>query len=131
MNQEIKARWLTALRSGEYEQGDGQLHYDEVGEEKPQFCCLGVLCDLAYRDGIITRHQQPANFTSRKTFYYGEDHDDTVLPDAVVVWAGIEFVNPFVDGVELATWNDGSSTMTLDIDPQPFSRIADLIEEYL
>lgn len=37
---EIKAAWLTALRSGEYEQGRGALN------RGGKFCCLGVLCDV-------------------------------------------------------------------------------------
>lgn len=43
-----KKRWLKALRSGEYKQGVGYL---KNGDE---FCCLGVLCDLAgvrWKDG--------------------------------------------------------------------------------
>lgn len=37
--------WVKALRSGEYKQIQGLLK-DDSG-----FCCLGVLCDLAMKDG--------------------------------------------------------------------------------
>lgn len=40
MNPEVKARWVAALRSGEYKQGKEFLRYGG------RFCCLGVLCDL-------------------------------------------------------------------------------------
>ena len=40
MNEEIKAKWLEALRSGRYKQGTYALR---KGNE---FCCLGVLCDI-------------------------------------------------------------------------------------
>ena len=40
MNPEIKAKWVAALRSGEYKQAKGQLR---IGNS---FCCLGVLCNL-------------------------------------------------------------------------------------
>jgi hypothetical protein len=40
MNKELKARWVAALRSGKYAQGQGYLR---VGDN---FCCLGVLCDI-------------------------------------------------------------------------------------
>ena len=40
MNKEVKARWLAALRSGEFEQGRGVL------EKNGKFCCLGVLCKV-------------------------------------------------------------------------------------
>jgi hypothetical protein len=41
---EIKQKWLTALRSGEYQQGKSALRRDEGGQRL--YCCLGVLCDL-------------------------------------------------------------------------------------
>jgi hypothetical protein len=44
MNQEIKARWVSALRSGKYEQGQHYLC------EEGKFCCLGVLCDIVKDD---------------------------------------------------------------------------------
>jgi len=40
MKQEIKKRWVAALRSGEYRQGKIQL------KKENKFCCLGVLCDI-------------------------------------------------------------------------------------
>lgn len=43
---EVYQRWLKALRSGKYKQLDGQLH-----DGGASFCCLGVLCDLARKDG--------------------------------------------------------------------------------
>ena len=43
--QELKDKWLEALRSGEYSQTTETLK-DENG-----FCCLGVLCDVIDPDG--------------------------------------------------------------------------------
>ena len=43
--EEVVKLWVAALRSGEYEQAQGQLWSGDG------FCCLGVLCDLAARDG--------------------------------------------------------------------------------
>ena len=40
MKPEIKERWLIALRSGNYQQGKGQL------KDGDRYCCLGVLCDI-------------------------------------------------------------------------------------
>jgi hypothetical protein len=40
MNPEIKAKWVAALRSGEYEQG-----HTYIRNRDNKFCCLGVLCD--------------------------------------------------------------------------------------
>lgn len=44
MNAEVKERWVTALRSGEFKQGRVYLRAsnDQTGAE--EFCCLGVLC---------------------------------------------------------------------------------------
>lgn len=39
--------WIEALRSGEYKQYRGALR----GLRGDSFCCLGVLCDLAAKDG--------------------------------------------------------------------------------
>ena len=40
MDQELKAKWVAALRSGEYEQGSDVLY------RGGKFCCLGVLHKL-------------------------------------------------------------------------------------
>ncbi len=40
MNKEIKAKWLKALRSGEYKQGKERLYH------AGRHCCLGVLADI-------------------------------------------------------------------------------------
>lgn len=39
MNPEIKAKWVAALRSGEYQKGADWLHNEALGTH----CCLGVL----------------------------------------------------------------------------------------
>lgn len=43
MNKDIKDRWVTALRSGEYKQCKGVL----MEKEPRAYCCLGVLSLLA------------------------------------------------------------------------------------
>lgn len=40
-NQEVKAKWIAALRSGDYMQGTGELK-----SQDGRFCCLGVLEDI-------------------------------------------------------------------------------------
>lgn len=44
MNQEIKTKWLEALRSGRYTQTKGVLRNSEG------YCCIGVLCDIVDPD---------------------------------------------------------------------------------
>jgi hypothetical protein len=41
----LKRKWVEALRSGEYEQGQGKLRKVENG--RTYHCCLGVLCEVA------------------------------------------------------------------------------------
>lgn len=44
----FKAKWLKALRSGEFEQGTRRLHKDG------KYCCIGVACKVAgYSDDRI------------------------------------------------------------------------------
>jgi hypothetical protein len=99
VNPHIKALWVNALRSGEYEQGQGELisarHFLStnvaygfdarrlVGNgTKGRYCCLGVLCDLYERETGETLR---------------EGWDMTVLPAAVVDWAGLTDSNPDVN----------------------------------
>jgi hypothetical protein len=44
MDANLKAKWIEALRSGEYEQGEGFL------ENKRRYCCLGVLIKVQGKD---------------------------------------------------------------------------------
>lgn len=46
MNPEIKAKWLAALRGGQYAQATGTLR----SEDGERHCCLGVLCDIVEPD---------------------------------------------------------------------------------
>jgi hypothetical protein len=50
MDAQLKAKWVEALRSGEYEQARGHLN----DHKHNTFCCLGVLADI--QDGIEWRN---------------------------------------------------------------------------
>jgi hypothetical protein len=41
LDQNIKIKWVSALRSGKYQQGKGVLRSSDN-----TYCCLGVLCDI-------------------------------------------------------------------------------------
>lgn len=45
MDKELKNKWIEALRSGEYKQGQGRLVQSDDNYAK-NYCCLGVLCDV-------------------------------------------------------------------------------------
>src|SRR5688572_17403992 len=42
MDATIKEKWVKALRSGEFKQGEGKLH----DSDNDTYCCLGVLCKI-------------------------------------------------------------------------------------
>lgn len=121
MNPEIKAQWVAALRSGEFAQGFSALH----SQEPVGYCCLGVLCVLAQRAGIVE-----ASPESNGLVRYGTSDDSTevaYLPQEVITWAGLAGRNPRVS----ATGPYGKSLSQMNDEGAPFSVIADHIEEYL
>ena len=129
MNSEIKQKWLEALRSGEYIQGKNHL------AKEGQYCCLGVLCDLAVQEGIlrpgevdedgIIVYQSAGSAVNDRSY-----SESSTLPRQVKEWAGLNHRNPYFRepderGVRmshfLSALNDNGST---------FTEIADKIEEY-
>lgn len=91
MNQEIKKRWIQALTSGDYSQTQENLR-DRTG-----FCCLGVLCDLYFRDNTESSCWivSDDDVIERDTFYCvtaegSPRNNHEVLPYPVALWAGLE-----------------------------------------
>jgi hypothetical protein len=120
VNEEIKAQWVAALRSGEYEQGTGYLNADG------KYCCLGVLCELAYEAGAVTKY---SNLSPAE---YGPAGDALVLPYYVQNWAGlydqtVDVETHGYDRIPLSVLNDGGESY----DSYSFTQIADLIESQL
>lgn len=128
MNQDIKKRWVTALRSGEYDQVEGYLALKDEG-----FCCLGVLCEIALADGVIAKI--PARTGSNIINYmdHGDDEGwDTELPSAVVAWAGLPDNNPDVEVTAPEGWTSNQTLSGLNDDLKwDFKKIATVIEEQL
>ncbi|MFE7797032.1 hypothetical protein [Nocardia sp. NPDC057440] len=110
MKADIKQKWVDALRSGEYRQGKEYLQFDG------NYCCLGVLCDIAIRDGLLLKVEHDAG-----AGWY--DYDTATLPDRVREWAGLDSCDPVVAGERLSAWNDNED--------KSFEQIADLIQEHL
>lgn len=50
MDRKIRDKWVEALRSGEYKQGQNALRTNDN-----KFCCLGVLCDVVDANCWTTR----------------------------------------------------------------------------
>lgn len=120
MKQKIKKLWVDALRSGEYKQGKSVL----CSEDK--YCCLGVLCELAYNDNIINKEKGVhASYPNEVCYYDNESH---LLPASVMKWAGLHDRAVSIRGNNMTT--TGSLSGYNDND-WTFDALADLIEEKL
>lgn len=128
MRSDVKAKWVQALRSGEYQQTVGLLHRvvdgNTDGSTNPDaglqvgFCCLGVLCEVAVKDGVISAtHKDGGHFV-----LYGKE-GISMLPEKVQQWAGL---------TSLGTYEDNGETRSLaelnDHDRLNFNQIADVVE---
>lgn len=121
MNADVKARWVNALRSGEYQQTQGSLRRLLPDEGSPPgFCCLGVLCDLAEQEGLVT--SAPINDGFVLAYGATRFKESAFLPTAVMEWAGLLDDSPATYDTTLVSLNDGGST---------FEEIAQVIEEEL
>jgi hypothetical protein len=127
VDKEIKAQWVAALRSGEYEQGRGYLRTSDG-----KFCCLGVLCDLAAKAGVV-RVSESDDFAYGAL--YGLEDQVFGLPAEVRDWAGggltpepyVKFTPPgeAERDFPLSALNDHK------VKGQTFAQIADLIDAQL
>lgn len=129
MKPAIKRKWVAALRSDKYKQGQGKLRSMEN-----EFCCLGVLCDLCAKetgkriwgrvDGrrggdyyVKTKHQAWDDLLAT-----GKCGTVSYPPPEVVEWAGLPSHNPIIKGTALSLMNDSGDS---------FLKIADRIEKSL
>lgn len=107
MKKEIKAKWVAALRSGDYIQGSGQLR-----DFENNFCCLGVLCNIH-----AIENPDFAATQSQLELYDGRVWD---LSPKLVKWSGLD------DYDILVSMNDGDENGQGSLS---FNEIADYIEE--
>lgn len=125
MRRVVRDRWVAALRSGEFQQGQFRLR--QTRGDVTQLCCLGVLCELAVADGVLTSETLGALDGARLTVY-GDRHAVTTLPVEVIRWAGLGHRDPVIAGFPLTLLNDGADDD--DVRRHTFDEIADLIEEH-
>lgn len=105
----IHNEWANRLESGRYRRGHGYLR--RATEDGDEYCCLGVLCEIAVEAGIVIRRG-----SSRGTSAYGRVDGLTTnscLPEAVAEWAQVtrmgelRVMDPEVGG-SLVYLNDGA-----------------------
>ena len=116
MKAKIADLWIKALRSGDYKQGRGQLE-----DNKGRFCCLGVLCDLAIKDGVKI-NREIGHYNNLFTY----DTNTGSLPDKVMKWSGLKTSDgtyKYYSDTIRALWRHN------DEGRMSFEEIADIIEE--
>ena len=111
MNKQMKAKWVAALRSGEYRQTTGCL-IDGRGH-----CCLGVLCDV-----MGMPQNQDGAFVNEKGLELGNLGSSYDEEANLSESGGLNQVLCEDARLELAQMNDKGKT---------FDEIADKIEENL
>jgi hypothetical protein len=107
MDRKVKTRWVKALRSGKYEQGQNALVVIAF-DNTDHFCCLGVYCEISTR---VKR--------DREEYIYNGDHVTTALPVELRDKIGLD---SFAQD-KLITMNDGEH--------RSFAEIADWIDANL
>ena len=128
MNKKVMKKWIKALRSGKYKQGQGTLkHYDTNAQAR--HCCLGVLCEL-YNDQM---RKDKKKTLSEKTLYHDSFTHGVVefnrsrdyLPKKVVDWADMnDNLGWFYD-----QGNRDDCLSDLNDDGKKFKTIANIIEK--
>jgi hypothetical protein len=144
MPQEIKTKWLEALRSGQYQQEGGSLctsTYDSTGKTLTVgYCCLGVLMEVVDGENVFESWSDedgtlPINDWYNKhgmrSFYAKQTPDitglnlDSIRNDSVLYYRNDGYstyeVKPYMDHPQPVA--DGY------VHPASFLEIADFIEQ--
>jgi hypothetical protein len=127
MDATVKKQWVDALRSGKYRQGFGALRKG-LGLDNDQYCCLGVLCEVA---GLSSNRPLGDDayiyaFEKDKGLLTSYNCSNTCLPGTLAEKLELMRVpTVHIDGfdVSLVTLNDDRK--------MSFKQIADIIEAQL
>lgn len=114
LDPEAKKKWVEALRSGNYQQGEGALKADT--EDGLVYCCLGVLCEIMVNDKAWQLQE-----TSTGPIYGLMNRNTAYLPDFIRDEVFNHTADASIDMI-LAQANDAGAS---------FDEIADWIEENL
>lgn len=110
---QIIKKWVAALRSGKFRRGESELAKRVKGKHV-EYCCLGVLCELAKKEGIVEKAYQDGY-----SIYYGNER--YYLPQEVKDWAGLR-------STQGSRGSEKQSLAYLNDSGNSFNRIADVIE---
>ena len=125
MNQQIKEKWIAALRSGEYNQSSNKLRSTQG------FCCLGVLCDLYAKEHNDSEweYRYENEYHTQPTDYWYFNNESELLPQQVKNWAELSNTNPSVEVVVTKEYYDDEDD-TPDSYWQPLSELNDEGESF-
>lgn len=105
MDAELKAKWVKALRSGEYQQAKDHLR------RGGGFCCLGVLCEISGTGA----------WQERGGFF------DYIIGD----WRASQYLPPILRSQYRISDDQCDPLMSMNDKGVPFEEIADYIEANL
>lgn len=136
MDPELKAKWVDALRSGEYPQAQQVLvAIDKDSNEPTGYCCLGVLCKVrGMLDKDIEKLGQHTDQTGHQPEI--EPYEDFDGSPEIGEHLGLSVQ----DRELLAALNDGEfadgsnpwvTNPSYKVPPKTFAEIADYIEQKL
>lgn len=140
MNKRIKKLWVEALRSGDYKQG----HYilKNIVENQEEFCCLGVLSDLYFKEHLNEQWVKDDDGLEAILVKEASYFENELLTNKIARWAKCD-IDPSVDitnykhisnikkVLEKANENNMISLAVLNDCGSSFELIANLIEEQL
>jgi hypothetical protein len=115
MDEEIKQKWIKALRSGDYRQGQHCLRNGD------NFCCLGVLADVLgarWTDAADDEYENIHTYEGGRFAILDGRKAEECLPSEVALRLGL-------DGKQERLWEMN------DTEDASFSEIADYIEQNL
>lgn len=126
---DTKAKWVEALRSGKYTQGEGKLKVMNEDNSDSYYCCLGVLCEIKGLDAEPNLLREKENGTEfwDYAFLFPQSSGSetwTTRQSSMPIdeWLQKECGMEVVVAEALAAMNDNAAS---------FDGIADWIERYL
>lgn len=115
---QVRKEWVKVLRSGKLRQGQSALA-TKNNNKHYSYCCLGVLCELAVKEGLIKK-ESPEHVGYYRTYTHEDRFDKYYLPPVVREWAGLRSNQGSFQNTSLANLNDQGEN---------FKKIADVIEQ--
>lgn len=88
INKENMLKWIEELENTNLNQGTGFLHTTIDGNSGDRYCCLGILCNVAIKNGV--------DVTINKGIQTLYDDATEMPPEKVDKWIGVDKESIFV-----------------------------------